>query len=513
MKRLALLGGGLAVAVAVAAVAYFRAAEEPQRIAAPSPPAVARKDPTRLVERPCGFTTESGREMTCYDFEVPERHGAEDSRTLTLPVIVFRAAESEKKPDPVVLISGGPGAISYTEARYAEIWRDKFKEYAWLKGRDLVVYDQRGVGGARPALECPEVDATRDHPGDVEKIKAAMTACRDRLKREGADLAAYDTAANVADLLALRRLLGRAEINLWGQSYGTRVALAALKRDASGIRSVILDGAYPPEVAGRLHFASTFIRTLDLVFAACAEDEECAADYPNLRQRFQRVVAMLREKPAVVASDPTPMLPAKSFQVDDIVFLSIVENLLYTADGIGRFPWVVERVLEGKHEALAEVLTDWDMVAYGPFVTTGVAFLVDCNDTPVADDSEDRAAAEKHPHLKRWIEHTLAVKPCAVWAPGRAPALDRGPVKAKVPTVILAGWYDLATPPSWAEIAHKSHGASQLILVRAAAHDAADHACAQSALEVFLNEPTRNLDGFCGPSPTAPPFKRKADED
>ncbi len=505
------IASAAAVTILVGAGIYIGVVQKRAPVAVSPPPVV--EVPSKLVERTCGFATQSGRAMTCYDLEVPEKYGARDSRRLTLPVMVFRAEDAERKPDPVLLISGGPGAISYTEARYAEIWRDKFKEYSWLKGRDLIVYDQRGVGGARPALECPEFDATRDSVGDLEKIKAAMIGCRDRLKREGVDLAAYDTAANVSDLHELRRRLGHPQVNLWGQSYGTRIALAALKRDATGIRSVILDGAYPPEVAGRLHFAATFVRTLDLIFEACAKDADCNADYPNLRDRFERAVAVLRDKPVEVKSDPSPMLPEKTFHIDDIVFLSVVENMLYTADGIGKLPWLIERVLLGKAEALSDSLTEWDMVAYGPFVTTGVAFLVDCNDTPVTDDSEDRTLAQKHPALKRWIDHTLTLRPCAFWAQNPKPALDRAPIKSAVPALIVSGWFDIATPPDWAEATHKSYGASQLVVVRAASHDAADQTCAQAALEVFLADPTKNLDGFCGPSPSAPPFKRKADED
>lgn len=470
---------------------------------------------TRLAKRDCGFTTDSGRTLACYDFFVPETRGKAGGRMIMLPVLVFEAPASDgpKKPDPVLLISGGPGAISYTEKRFADMWKGKFKELAWLKGRDLIVYDQRGVGGARPALECPEVDSTRDDPLNLERARVAMIACRDRLQAEGVDLAAYDTNANVADILSLRRAMGLAAWNLWGQSYGTRVALTLLRGDVEGVRAVILDGTYPPEVAGKLYLASAFRQSLGRVFDACAEDETCARDYPNLARRFEDVLRRLRATPSPVKSDPSPLLPPRVFDVNDVIFLSVVDSMLYTADGIGKLPWLIDRLADGKDDALADPLVDWDLVSFGPFITAGVSFLVDCNDTPETDDADEQRAARQFPHLKPWLDYALTFKPCPLWNPRQAPALDRAPVRSDVPALILAGWFDIATPPEWGRLAANSLKRGQYVPVRAASHDAADAACAQSALATFLNDPGADVTRFCGPTPRHPEFKKKSDDE
>ena len=468
---------------------------------------------TELVPRTCDFATESGRKMACYDLYVPETRGRVGGRRVKLPVLVFQSPETPKKDDPVLLISGGPGAIAYTEKRYAEMWKDKFKDLPWLDGRDLIVYDQRGVGGARPALECPEIDATRDDPMNLDRAKAAMIACSERLAREGVDLLAYDTNANAADVLSLKAAFGFKSLNLWGQSYGTRVALTVMRGNPEGIRSVILDGAYPPEIAGKLHMASAFTATMDRVFEACENDVECRGDYPDFRRRFEQLVARLRAKPVAVKSDPSPLLPPKVFQVNDVIFLSIVDSLLYTADGIAKLPWIVDRVADGKTDALIDPIADWDQVAYGPFVTAGVSYLVDCNDTPDPDDDEERRAAQRSPHLGAWLNYAITVKPCPLWTPRKEPALDRTPVKSDIPTLVISGWFDIATPPEWAVITARALAKAQLVVVRAASHDASDQDCAQAALAVFLNAPGRDLSLFCGPTPSHPRFKRKAEDE
>jgi pimeloyl-ACP methyl ester carboxylesterase len=259
--------------------------------------------------------------------------------------------------------------------------------------------------------------------------------------------------------------------------------------------------------------ASAFVATMERVFEACEKDEECRADYPDFRKRFEQVVTQLRAKPIDVKSDPSPLLPPKVFQVNDIIFLSIVDSLLYTADGIAKLPWIVDRVADGKTEALADPITDWDQVAYGPFVTAGVSYLVDCNDTPDPDDSEERRTAQRSPHLGAWLTYAITVKPCPLWTPRKEPALDRSPVKSDIPTIIISGWFDIATPPEWAVITARALSKAQLVVVRAASHDASDQSCAQAALAVFLNVPGRDLSLFCGPTPSHPRFKRKSDED
>ena len=87
------------------------------------------------------------------------------------------------------------------------------------------------------------------------------------------------------------------------------------------------------------------------------------------------------------------------------------------------------------------------------------------------------------------------------------------PVKSEIPTVVISGWFDLAPPPEGAGITARSLPKSQLVVVRAASHDASDQACAQSALAAFLDTPDRDVSRFCGPVPSHPRFKRKSDEE
>src|SRR5690606_31721661 len=116
--------------------------------------------------------------------------------------------------------------------------------------------------------------------------RAVLVDCHERLAAEGVDFSAYHSVASAHDLEALRQALGHAEWNLYGQSYGVRLALTAMRETPDGIRSVVLDSAYPLEVNLYEAAPGNAARAMDALFAACAQDAGCAERFPQLEQTF-----------------------------------------------------------------------------------------------------------------------------------------------------------------------------------------------------------------------------------
>ena len=78
------------------------------------------------------------------------------------------------------------------------------------------------------------------------------------------DVRHFGTRDYLADLEWLRQRLGVAQWNLVGASYGTRVALSYVQAHPQALRSVVLDGVVPQQVAlGQDHGAN-----LDAALAA-----------------------------------------------------------------------------------------------------------------------------------------------------------------------------------------------------------------------------------------------------
>ena len=175
------------------------------------------------------------------------------SKSLDLAVVKFASRSLKPEEDAFTLIQGGPGgssidlAVSYLPI--LESIRNK---------RDIIIIDQRGTGRSNK-LSCP---AAEDSSGqfDIELIKQETQKCLTLLSEGNAsknsadneadktgnnDLRFYTTSIAVDDLEALRAAAGYPKLNIYGVSYGTRLAQHYLRKYPSSTRSIILDGVVP----------------------------------------------------------------------------------------------------------------------------------------------------------------------------------------------------------------------------------------------------------------------------
>ena len=91
----------------------------------------------------------------------------------------------------------------------------------------------------------------------------------------------------------MREALGYARWNLWGGSYGTRVAQEYLRRHPDRVRTLILDGVAPPGMIITLDVWRTREAALAAIFAQCAASERCRATHPDLATTLARLRASL----------------------------------------------------------------------------------------------------------------------------------------------------------------------------------------------------------------------------
>jgi len=76
----------------------------------------------------------------------------------------------------------------------------------------------------------------------------AVRECRTRLEKT-ADLRFYTTEIVVDDLEQVRQALGYGPINVYGTSYGSRVAQVYMRRHSKGLRAVSMKGIVPASMA------------------------------------------------------------------------------------------------------------------------------------------------------------------------------------------------------------------------------------------------------------------------
>ena len=279
-----------------------------------------------------------GRDIECGYLTVPEDRASPDGRLIRLAAAVLHPPGGAEHPDPVIYLSGGPGVAALETLRYHF---EAQTRAVFAAGRDLVLFDQRGIGLSRPALDCPAYDELaldlldfelEGEPVDKADISPlilkSLQACRDALSRD-ADLTHYNSAASAADVEDLRRALGYELINLWGASYGSRLGLEVLRRHPGHLRSVVLEAVYPPDVDLFQSIPANFRRALDLLFEDSAANAVCREKYPHLEAVLFDTAARLEEHPAAVTlRDPLSGAEYPAY-IDGGVLLAAVFQILY----------------------------------------------------------------------------------------------------------------------------------------------------------------------------------------
>ncbi len=186
---------------------------------------------------PCAFEGvpegfEQEQKVQCGWVVVPRRPGEE--RTIRLWTARVAATGPDRKADPILYINGGPG-IATVDSLVPSLPSSPLLQ-ALREDRDIIVFDQRGSGRSEEIL-CPDLASRLSgisseglDPAEEEgRNREAFAKCRTRLEQAGTDLQAYSTAAIVADMEAVRPAFRADRWNLLSVSYGSLVALHAMR--------------------------------------------------------------------------------------------------------------------------------------------------------------------------------------------------------------------------------------------------------------------------------------------
>ncbi|NDJ36472.1 MAG: alpha/beta hydrolase, partial [Chloroflexi bacterium] len=306
----------------------------------PAPAAPADPPPSTgaFTPGPCPFEF-GAYDIDCGTLTVPERHANPDGPTLELAVAILRSPN--RAPDPIVYLAGGPGGSAIWEV---DIWLAT----PYVQTRDVILIDQRGTGFSSPTLNCPE---------EEEGQSNAVDRCYRRLRSEGIDLAAFNSAESAADVEMLRQALGIAEWNVVGVSYGTRLALT-LMRDhgaAGGIRSVVLDSPYPPEVDAYTEQGVNTLRAFDVLLDGCAADPACSAAYPDLRETFYRLLVELEDNPVDFTAYDPEYDETIDYTLTGYDLLSEVFLAMYNTGDIPYLPKMIADIDRGDYTLIGDL--------------------------------------------------------------------------------------------------------------------------------------------------------------
>jgi len=454
----------------------------------------------RYETAPCPFEgAEDRNDVQCGYLIVPENRNLADGRTLRLSVAVLKSLSNKPLADPLVYLSGGPGgpSVKYSMARLKSSFWTPYREQ-----RDLIFFDQRGTGFSDPEF-CPEMNfalqtATfRGLSADEQQsfIVEAVTACRENMLSKDIDFGFYNSATSALDLNDLRGELGYEQWNLFGISYGTRLALTAMRDTPEGIRSVIIDSNWPPN-APLADDNERLMRSLNLVFEQCQANADCHAAFPALEQDFFAMLDDFEENPLALELGDPDRFPDGRIVVDGNLLAWGVFQGLYNRKFIGILPLLVREVRR-RNVSLLTALADG--LVKEPGFSSGLQYAVDCYEWLTLRSPEMMEAdRSRHPELRVWRAYADRNETCDAWHKQRADGSEHQPVFSDIPTLVAAGEFDPITPPSYSQLAAATLTNSTYIEVNGAGHGAIPfNDCTESIMATFLDDPAQPLDTSC----------------
>jgi pimeloyl-ACP methyl ester carboxylesterase len=423
-------------------------------------------------------------EADCGRLSVPEDPENPGGRQIDLNIAVISAISRKPAPDPLFFIAGGPGEAA-TQS-YLSI-SDAFEQVN--QKREIILVDQRGTGGSNP-LRCDFSNLDIQADVSPQEVKTSIEAC---LQDLDADPRFYTTTLAVRDLDRVREAMGFDKINLYGVSYGTRVALDYLHQYPERVRSVILDGVVPPNWSIGPDVAADAQRALDMIFERCQADSECNQAFPNLTSKFGTLLKTLEAGPVDIQLPDPISGEGVDFHLSYDFFASTIHTLSYSPESSALIPLLIDDAFQKSDysKIAAQGLADFDLV--NSLLSNGMRFSIVCTeDVPYYAE-----AAYTEGYLGESIIRSFE-QVCQFWPNGTLPTDFRDPVSSDAPVLILSGEADPVTPPENGAIVAQNLPNSLHLILTGQGHGNIFRGCIPSIAADFIESGTiSGLDTAC----------------
>lgn len=374
---------------------------------------------------------------------VPERRDRPNSDKITIPYIKV-LAEGDRTGPPLIYLRGGPGN-SGTKILEKEFFATLVHKTA--VGRDVVLFDQRGTGDARPDIRCgpSAVLPLKPAPSRDElfnTVSELASNCADQMREQGIDLTGYNTNESADDVADLAKHLGFDRIVLFGMSYGSHLGLAVIRRHEALVERAILGLI--------LGLDDTFDRPhqFDEVLSYV---DEIARD-PGSKWPYSEPPSSAIEQLLEQFNTPQQASWIDKYdrrietEINRIDLERIIFRYLWDDEKSWRnLPRAIERLRKGDFSREAKSVTKRRRMGIDP-MKAAMRCASGASDERLAlieDELKSSVVSTPPGFPYRYVCDSLGVKPL--------PARFRKPVISDVPVLLISGELDGNTPPSNAE--------------------------------------------------------------
>lgn len=453
---------------------------------------------------PCPF--DASASVNCGQLIVPEDRTGDASHTIKLAVVVYHT-RNKTPAEPVIFLQGGPGgeAVQLSANAYSVLVAP------FIAKRDFIAFDQRGTGLSEPALKCDEL--TKMYVQDIHGAIDASTrdlvygnafrSCNGLMLAQGINLRSYTTLESAADVRDLLAVLKYPKANLYGASYGTRLAQVVMREYPGIVKTSILDSVVPVDTSIFSNYSNSMAAGLKTLFTGCAADPQCRTAYPALETMFWDLVKQLDEKPVTVTSSNFPTGTITQTVTGETV-INLVLGAIKSSRYIGTVPQFISRFKSGDFSTL--VIQQSSLLFAFEGIDPGLFINMTCHEQVLSTTLEEAQTEANRMVIRNYswlpfygdIEHVF--KTCKSWGAVSPAYGENNPTISDIPSLIITGSYDPTTPPVYAKqiATHLLHNYYFEFPTLGHTPTAADSSgCAMKIVEQFLDDPSTEPDRTC----------------
>jgi pimeloyl-ACP methyl ester carboxylesterase len=402
----------------------------------------------------------------CGTLSLPEDRAKPNGRAVHLAVLILPATDSRAKLEPIVFLHGGPGLPATRADDYVSSALGPER-----RRHDLVMVDMRGTGGTE-ALTCDLYGDGRTLAPYLETM-FPLDKVHECAKRLGAvaDLTQYTSENAARDLDDARAALGVDKWSLFGASYGTRLALVYMRMFPERVQRAALLGVLPPEAPTGRDFAPGGQRALDSAFASCARDRACRRRAPDPRHDVIALLERLRRSPTSVtirneSGGDTERVSLTARAAAEALFIAAY----YPPQLMRMLPLVHDAVATGDLRELTRQFAELSR-SKRTARAVGLRLSVWCAEDIPRLKASDTLSSRSLLGIPALPEAAAA---CAEWPHRVVPASYGARVSSSIPTLLMSGGRDPATPAYLADSVAKGLAHAERYNDPAAGHAALD---------------------------------------
>lgn len=400
-------------------------------------------------------------------FQVPENRSNPDSRTINLTFVRFKSTNPNPGP-PIVYLAGGPGGSGIITAQYG-----RFPLFMALREvADVIAFDQRGTGTSNDIPPCMHKEMFPQNLALNQTNGAAFNReryreCKEFWQEKGIDLDGYNSMESAADLEDLRKFLGAEKINLWGISYGTHLAFAAVKHMGPKIHRMVLASSEGPDQTVKLPgWSDAFFHRVNQVVQA---DPEAAQKYGDVVATMRRVMNRLDEEPKTIKVQPAGFPePVTLTLTADTVALYTSYALVKNPKNIAQLPAAYAAMDQGQFDAVATFIA---YALYGrPGRSGGMSDAMDSASGISPERMHIYKMQAPQSILRGMLNYPYPHAFGDLGVKDLGPSF-REPVKTNIPTLFLSGTLDGRTFPEETWEIMRGFEKGMQVIVENAGHD------------------------------------------